>query len=183
MGDGDEELAWIQHCLQGDPTAFEPLVRRYQKRIHMLAFRMTGSLADAEDLAQEVFLQAFRQLHQFRRESRFSTWLHRIAVRHSLHWLAKGHRRERLHQAWAEQVAPCRDFPDAVSGAVQEALLKLPPKQRATLVLTVYDGLSHAEAARILGCSETTVSWRVFAARVKLKRLLSGLMADHPNTP
>lgn len=55
---------------------------------------------------------------------------------------------------------------------VQAALLKLPPKQRAAVVLTTYDGLSHAEAARALGCTETTVSWRLFAARAKLKRLL-----------
>ena len=55
---------------------------------------------------------------------------------------------------------------------IQEALLKLPVKQRAAIVLTTYDGLTHAEAARALGCSETTVSWRLFTARGKLKRLL-----------
>ena len=56
---------------------------------------------------------------------------------------------------------------------VQEALLKLPAKQRAAIVLTVYDGFNHAEAAKVLGCSETTVSWRVFSARRKLKRWLT----------
>jgi RNA polymerase sigma-70 factor (ECF subfamily) len=61
---------------------------------------------------------------------------------------------------------------------VQEALMSLHPKQRAAVVLTTYDGLTHAEAARALGCSETTVSWRVFAARRKLKRLLGGLAGE-----
>ena len=59
------------------------------------------------------------------------------------------------------------------SNEVQSALLKLPAKQRAAIVLTIYDGLNHAEAAQILNCSETTVSWRVFAAKQKLKRLLT----------
>ena len=58
---------------------------------------------------------------------------------------------------------------------IQEALMKLPAKQRAAIVLTTYDGLTHAEAARVLGCSEATVSWRLFAARGKLKRLLKHL--------
>jgi RNA polymerase sigma-70 factor (ECF subfamily) len=62
---------------------------------------------------------------------------------------------------------------DTLSREVQAALMKLPAKQHAAIVLTVYDGHNHAEAAKILGCSETTVSWRVFAARRKLKRLLS----------
>jgi RNA polymerase sigma-70 factor (ECF subfamily) len=61
---------------------------------------------------------------------------------------------------------------------IQDALLKLPEKQRAAVILTTYDGLSHAEAAKALGCSETTVSWRMFAARRKLKRLLKQLLKN-----
>jgi RNA polymerase sigma-70 factor (ECF subfamily) len=77
-----------------------------------------------------------------------------------------------------EDSAPSVSGADASAGApanqqVQEALLKLPAKQRAAIVLTIYDGLNHAEAAQVLGCSETTVSWRVFAARRKLKHWLT----------
>jgi RNA polymerase sigma-70 factor (ECF subfamily) len=172
MGEADEDQAWIEQSLQGDPSAFEPLVRRYQKRIHVLAFRMTGSLADADDLAQEVFVQAFQRLAQFRRESRFSTWLHRIAVHQALHWLARQDHRQRLHQSWTEETLAATTAPNPACSEVQSALLKLPAKQRAAIVLTIYDGLSHAEAAHILGCSENTVSWRVFMARSRLKRLL-----------
>ena len=64
---------------------------------------------------------------------------------------------------------------DIRTEAVQEALMGLHPKQRAAVVLTVYEGLNHAEAAKVLGCSETTVSWRIFAARKKLKRSLRAL--------
>jgi RNA polymerase sigma-70 factor (ECF subfamily) len=72
------------------------------------------------------------------------------------------------HLNW--ETAPAEN---QASQQVQSALLKLPAKQRAAIVLTIYDGLNHAEAAQVLGCSETTVSWRVFAARRKLKRWLS----------
>jgi len=87
-------------------------------------------------------------------------------------------RREQVYANWAESNEALRPEPESPAGGealgrqVQAALMKLPARQRAAIVLTVYDGHNHAEAAQILGCSETTVSWRVFAARRKLKRLL-----------
>jgi RNA polymerase sigma-70 factor, ECF subfamily len=175
--DADEELVGL--CRKGKAEAFEELVCRHQQMIHSLAFRMTGSLMDAEDLAQETFLRAYAQLGGYRGEAKFSTWLYRIALNTCLNWRQREARRirfqtrreETAEAAWAaqgmarEESEQCR--------RVQEALLKLPPKQRAAVVLTVYDGLNHAEAGKVLGCSETTVSWRVFAARRKLKAWLS----------
>jgi RNA polymerase sigma-70 factor (ECF subfamily) len=155
-----------------DDGAFEVLIRQHQRMIHSLCFRMTGSLADADDLAQETFIHAYRHLDGFRAEAKFSSWLYRIAVNQCLNWQKRQARQQRLHQQWSEQV---RDEPAGQEGGrqVQEALLKLHPKQRAVIVLTIYDGLTHAEAAEALGCSETTVSWRLFAARRKLKRILA----------
>ncbi len=141
---------------------------------------MTGSLADAEDLAQETFLRAYGQIGTFRGTAKFSTWLYRIAVNTCLNWRQSEARRCQLQANCAEEFfaqhlngesAPAEN---QSSQQVQSALLKLPAKQRAAIVLTIYDGLNHAEAAQVLGCSETTVSWRVFAARRKLKRWLSG---------
>jgi RNA polymerase sigma-70 factor (ECF subfamily) len=172
MVERDEEQAWIALSRQGDPDAFENLVRRYQRMIHSLTFRMTGSLADAEDLAQDAFLQAYQQLGAFRGESKFSSWLYRIAVNTCLNWRKRTQRREQFLQQWSER-NPATSHPGAAAvQRVQAALMKLDPRQRAAVVLTFYDGLSHAEAARVLGCAETTVSWRLFAARAKLKRLL-----------
>lgn len=140
--------------------------------IHSVCYRMTGSLADAEDLAQETFIQAYQHLSSFRAEARFSSWLYRIAMNQCLNWQKHRQRLDRLHKEWSEQDQQ-PSGPDAGQAQqVQEALMKLPPKQRAALVLTTWDGRNHAEAATTLGCSETTVSWRVFAARRKLKRLL-----------
>ena len=141
--------------------------------IDSLAFRMTGSLADAEDMAQETFIQAFRQLDGYRGDARFSSWLYRIAMNLCLNWQSHRQRREKLHSDWSEHQETAAPVEDKRARLVREALMKLNPKQRAAVVLTTYDGLNHAEAARVLGCSETTISWRLFAARAKLKRLLT----------
>ncbi len=170
----DEERARIRDSQNGDPTAFAELIKTHQRMIHALTYRMTGSLADAEDLAQETFIQAHHQVGQFRGEASFSSWLYRIAVNKCLNWRKREARRGEVHEAWAAQSGlgdPPTD--DALAKRVQAALMKLHPKQRAAVVLTIYEGHNHAEAARVLGCSETTVSWRVFMARNKLKRLLA----------
>ena len=169
----DEELGWIRKSREGDLAAFEELIRRYQQMIHALTFRMTGSKSDAEDLAQEVFIQAFRKLDNFRGDSQFSTWLYRIGINTCLNWKKSQQRRAQLHHEWAQQPSETASRNDEVGSRVQEALLTLPPKQRAAVILTTYEGMNHAKAARALGCSETTISWRVFTARKKLKRLLS----------
>jgi RNA polymerase sigma-70 factor (ECF subfamily) len=173
----EDDQGQVERSLQGDHEAFEALVRRYQRMIYSLAYRMTGSATEAEDLTQETFIRAHEQLHAFRAESRFSSWLYRIAVNHCLNWRKRIARREQAHDDWQAQQDPSPSSNRAVTQAVQEALLKLKPKQRAALVLTVYDGLNHAEAARVLNCSETTVSWRIFAARRKLKSLLKHVQA------
>ena len=175
MADADADL--VLKSQNGDPAAFEELVRNHQHMVHSLTFRMTGSLADAEDLAQETFLRAYEQIGAFRSQSKFSTWLYRIAVNTCLNWRQSEARRFQLQARVAEELSARQaggedSFADG-SNEVQAALLKLPAKQRAAIVLTIYDGLNHAEAARVLGCSETTVSWRVFAAKRKLKRLLT----------
>jgi RNA polymerase sigma-70 factor (ECF subfamily) len=175
MSDTDEEKIWVLQSREGNPAAFEALIRAHQRMIHSLTFRMTGSLADAEDLAQETFIRAYRQLDSYQGTAKFSSWLYRIAVNTCLNWRQRELRRNQIHTQWAESNAGAQSEPGAgkPDGEVQAALMKLPAKQRAAIVLTIFDGHNHAEAAKILSCSETTVSWRVFAARRKLKRLLS----------
>lgn len=175
---GDDEQKRIEHSQNGDHGAFEELVREHQQMIHALCYRMTGSMADAQDLAQETFIQCFHHLGSFRGESRFSSWLYRIAMNQCLNWQKARGRREHLHRSWSEQVTSEEQVRDDGGQPIQEALLKLDAKQRAAVVLTTYDGLNHAEAAKVLGCSETTVSWRLFAARRKLKTLLKQLRRE-----
>lgn len=132
---------------------------------------MTGSLTDAEDLAQEIFIRAYRQLGHFRGDAQFSSWLYRIGINTCLNWQKSRQRRERLHEEFAGQ-DPNPSHSDEITVKVQAALLKLSAKERAAIILTVYEEMNHAEAARALGCSETTISWRVFMARKKLKQWL-----------
>lgn len=178
MAEANEESVRVLRCQNGDAAAFEVLVETHQRMIHSLTFRMTGSMADAEDLTQETFVRAFQQLDSYRGESKFSTWLCRIAVNLSLNWRARESRRGEIHEKWARDTVTEPDsqdvFPDDLSRRVQAALDRLPAKQRAALVLTVYENHSHADAARALRCTEATISWRVFAARQKLKRWLKG---------
>ena len=177
MADTDYDL--VLQSQKGDPAAFEILIQNHQRMIHSLTFRMTDSTADAEDLAQETFLRAYAQLATFRAQAKFSTWLYRIALNICLNWRQSEARRFRLQAACAEELATRQDQPEPQAAGnpanrqVQSAVLKLSPKQRAAIVLTVYDGLNHAEAAALLGCPEATVSWRIFSARRKLKRWLA----------
>jgi RNA polymerase sigma-70 factor (ECF subfamily) len=165
----------IGDCRPGGQEAFEGLIRQNQRMIHSLCYRLTGSMEEAEDLAQETFLQAYQHLAEFRGEAKVSSWLYRIAVNRCLNWRKRRQRQDQTHQEWSRQ-GPDMDQGDVRRAhQIQEALMKLPAKQRAAIVLTTYDGLTHAEAARVLGCSEATVSWRLFAARGKLKRLLKHL--------
>lgn len=179
MGDTEEQQLWVEQSRNGDHAAFAALIRAHQPMIHSLTYRMTGSQADCQDLAQETFIRAYQQLDSFNGTSKFSSWLYRIAVNACLDWRRREVRRTQLHTNWseagaiAESGAENREGLDELSRDVQSALMKLPDKQRAAIVLTVYGGHNHAEAAKILGCSETTVSWRIFSARRKLKKLLS----------
>jgi RNA polymerase sigma-70 factor (ECF subfamily) len=179
MAGSNDESRLIEQCRSGDPEAYAALVTQHQKMIRAVTFRMTGSLDDAEELAQDACLRAYQQLASFDGGSKFSTWLCKIAINLSLDWRRRESRRDAIHSKWAADVATANDpgagFPDELSRRVQAALNRLPAKQRAAIVLTVYENQSHAEAAKTLGCTEATISWRVFAARQKLKRLLKDL--------
>lgn len=171
-------MEWIRQSREGQAEAFTALVHQHQRMIHSLTYRMTGSIAEAEDLAQEAFIRAWQNLSSFQGDSKFSTWLCRIAMNVCLNWRNRENRRTGIHQIWANETLNDPSHPEAAPASrdlnqrVQSALNRLPAKQRAAIVLTVYEELSHAEAADTLGCTEATISWRVFAARVKLKRWL-----------
>ena len=185
MAETDEDKAWILQSRNGNHAAFESLIRTHQRMIHLLTFRMTGSVADAKDLTQETFIRAFRQLDSYRGESKFSSWLCRVAVNASLNWRARENRRTEIHQRWSDETlkfdgAGLADAAgDKATLRVQAALNRLPAKQRAAIILTVYEEMSLGEAARVMNCTTATAGWRVFAARAKLKQWLKPGGAEH----
>ena len=103
MGSCDDEAEWIHKSQQGDPEAFANLVTRYQRMVHAMTFRMTGLLSEAEDLAQEAFVQAYRRLGSFRGEAKFSSWLYRLTLNTCLNWQKRNRRRLQIHEQCARQ--------------------------------------------------------------------------------
>lgn len=182
----EREGALVEAARRGDRGAFAELVRRSRERAYAMIYGLVRNRQDAEDLLQETFLLAYRALWRFRGESGFATWVHRIAVNAALNHL-KRRGRERNRAAFDENMAPAgpaqgsaRSPEEASERAelearVGEAVDGLPPLFKAAFVLVVERGLSHAEAARILGCSENTVAWRMHKAR---KLLRAGLRPD-----
>ena len=126
----DDERGRTSASQQGDHEAFESLVKEYQHMIHSLCYRMTGSAADADDLAQETFVNAFQHLRKFRHDARFSSWLYRIALNQCLNWRKENHRRQRLQQEVSEEMAQNVSTHDnARTHLISEALQRLPAKQ------------------------------------------------------
>ena len=180
--DPDAEL--VERWQGGDPTAFEALVHRHQSRVYRLLLRMLGSREEAEDVAQEAFLSLHRHGHRFRRESRFSTFLYRVATNAALNrrrTLGRNRNREdelAVRQAAGDDLpATPPDPAEAVRGAqlqvrIQDALLELSPDLRAAIVLYDIEGQSYREIARVLEIPEGTVKSRIHRARSALRMAL-----------
>jgi RNA polymerase sigma-70 factor (ECF subfamily) len=166
----------IRRVLAGETAAFELLVRRHQRTIFSLAKRMARNAEDAKDLAQEAFVQAYRSLSGFHEHSSFSTWLYRIAVNLCLNHLKASRRDDpvvagaNLRDVREDSLATLltRERDRALARAIEE----LPPQQRATLTLRVYQGLSHREIAEVLECAEGTAKANYFHAIRALQRKL-----------
>jgi RNA polymerase sigma-70 factor (ECF subfamily) len=173
----DLELA--ARCRAGDTDAFEELYRQHARRLYSLVVRMIGSAQDAEDLLQEVFLQAYRKLPGFRGESTLGTWLYRLTMNHCLDHL-RG-RQAKMSRATAsideesvdEPAAPDPVVPSAISRMdLERAIEALPPGSKAAFLLHDVEGFEHQEIAAILGISEGTSKSQVHKARMKLRVLL-----------
>ena len=184
-GRDEEESALIARCLAGDVEAFRPLVHRYQRLAFSVAFRMLGSRADAEDIAQQAFVDAFNALDRFRGEGRvhaFSTWLLRIAVNRSKDVLKSKRRTEEpldreVHGGEAAfAYDPLTPEANASHGErrahLGAALLKLPTKYREVLILRDAEDLSYEEIRGILRLPITTLKIRVVRARAMLRQLV-----------
>jgi RNA polymerase sigma-70 factor (ECF subfamily) len=186
--DPDREL--VDRWQAGDAAAFESLIRRHQRRVFGLLLRMLGNVQEAEDVAQETFLNLHRHGHRFRSQSRFSTFLYRVAVNAALNRRRSlGRRRartealERRQDAGEDLPSSPRDPEDAVAGGqiqlqVQRAILTLPPHLRAPLVLFDIEGLSYSDVASVMRVAEGTVKSRIHRARQALRERLRDLVDD-----
>ncbi len=160
---------------RGDPKAFEALVIAHQHRVFAVALRMLRNRAEAEEIAQEVFLRAHRSIAEFRGEAKLSTWLYAIASRLCLNRLASGARRlERKSEDALERLVADAD-PAAhvergeLESALQRAIAELPEERRIVIVLRDMEGLAYEEIAQALELPLNTVRSRLHRARMDLK--------------
>lgn len=184
----EDDEALVARAQHGDTKAFDVLIDRYKERLYSTIYHMTSNHEDANDLVQESFIRAYRHLHNFRGHSSFYTWIYRIAVNRAINFLKR--RRHRGHFSLDDvdnNIQTDPDFVELMSHTtphrsaglleLQErlnvALQELSEPHRAVVTMHDIQGMTHADIARIMKCSEGTVRSRLFYARQQLQSLLS----------
>ena len=179
----DSDAMLVQRAVAGDPSAFELLVIKYQRRIQRLIGRMVRDVDLVEDIAQETFIRAYRALHQFRGDAQFYTWLYRIAVNTAKKFLLDMKRDPTVSEnafrsnddddetSWVKHEPIADETPETVlaakeiAAAVNAALLALPNDLQQALTLREIEGMSYEEIGEVMNCPIGTVRSRIFRAR------------------
>ncbi len=186
-----DESVLVTEAKAGSYEAFEELVNRYEKKIYRLGLNLTGNPEDAEDMLQETFLKAYEHLPNFREDSRFYTWLVRIAINQGLMKLRKRRSSKEVQMEDSTnddgEVIP-REFADwrpnpeqemertELENILQDAARSLPMTFRTVFLLRDVEGLSTEETAEMLNLSEGAVKARLFRARLRLREELSKIL-------
>jgi len=190
---GDEDIPLIDRALAGDTDAFEDLVRRHECRVYRTALALTGNPEDAEEALQDTFLNVFQHLGEFRRDSRFTTWLTRVAINAALQKI----RRRRESVSLDDPAVPeslfmpqrfenWRENPEQLYAAeetrriVEEAMLSLPPAYRVVFVLRDVAEMDTVEAAEVLGLTIAALKSRLLRARLMVREALAARFAERP---
>ena len=179
-----DDNALIDKFLAGDSKAFNILVEKYKRKIYLTAYRLLGNHEDATDITQEVIIKMYNDLKNFRRESSIYTWLYRITTNLSLNELNKRKIRNFFDfdevEEWLfkdEKQSPELSYREnELSNKIQEAINKLPEKQRTVFILRYYDGLSYEEISEILGTSVGALKANYFHAVNKLQKELKDVL-------
>lgn len=174
MDTPDEALALA--AAQGDRAAFAALLERHYARIHALAWRLTGSGSEAEDLAQDICMALPRKLASWRPEARFTTWLYRVIVNAAHDRRRRVAVQMRAREGWGDWERARQAEMDEARAAqdwLSEALTGLPEDLRDTVALVLGEELTQAEAAQVLGLSEGTVAWRMSEVKKHLRRIVA----------
>jgi RNA polymerase sigma-70 factor (ECF subfamily) len=171
------EADLVAACLKRTPGAFDVIVERHRRAVYLLCCRFVGNHEDASDLSQEVFLRAYRGLRRFRGQSSLGTWLYRICVNVCLNRVRQ--REPQSEPIEGRQHVDTRSaspselmLREERSARVRAAIARLPPRQRAALILRVYHDMTHQEIAGVLGGSGGAAKANVFHALQGLRRLL-----------
>lgn len=172
METSDETLAMA--AAGGDRAAFAALVTRHYDRVYGLGWRLTGSAADAQDLAQEICAALPAKLANWRGEARFTTWLYRVVVNAASDLRRRQATRARAADGWGDwEIARQAEAAEAQAARdwLEGAMAKLSPELRETVALVLGEDLTQAEAAQVLGLSEGTIAWRMSEVKKRLRRM------------
>jgi RNA polymerase sigma-70 factor, ECF subfamily len=192
----EDDLVLVDRVVSGDRRAFETLVRVHERRVFRVTLAILGNAEDAEEAMQDAFVKAFRHIDQFRRESRFTTWLTRIAVNEALQ-----KRQARKNTVSLDEVSEAEvkvlphrsqqwhEDPEKLYGKqevramVEDAIRSLPPIYRETFVLRDVEGLRAEEAAEVLGVTLPAIKSRLLRARLLMREALATRLEDTPALP
>ncbi|MFK5949940.1 MAG: RNA polymerase sigma factor RpoE [Methylococcales bacterium] len=184
----DKEL--VLRVQQGDKAAFDLLVIKYQHRIIQLVNRYVKDPSEAQDVAQETFIKAYRALANFRGDSAFYTWLYRIAINTAKNYLVSRSRRYSDYQVDVQDAEQVENAPqlkgmdtpeyllmnDEIISVVKAAIEKLPEDMKMAIMLREFEGLSYEEISQAMECPVGTVRSRIFRAREAIDEKLSPLL-------
>jgi RNA polymerase sigma-70 factor (ECF subfamily) len=176
-GTSIDDRTLVDACRAGQRDAFDIIVQRHQRQVYQLCYRFVGNHEDASDLAQDVFIRAYRGLHSFKGNSAFSTWLYRVTVNVCLNRVGSLASRPAAVEI-ADRPDPRVERADTMllrgerAAEVRAAIARLPRKQRAALILRVYHELPHETIAEIVGSSVGAVKANFFHALANLRKLL-----------
>ncbi len=185
----DEIVRLVTRFQAGDTQAFTGLVKRFQRRVYALAYRLLRNHAEADEVTQETFVRVYRRIEQLKSPQYFTSFVYRIATNYAIDLLRRRKGRvvampEESEMPGSVQIALSEKVTDPHTKLENKELLaqilkateELPPRQKMTLVLHDIEGLSKEEVSRIMGCPEATVRSNLHIARSKLKKKLGKLL-------
>ncbi|WP_031433455.1 RNA polymerase sigma factor RpoE [Methylomarinum vadi] len=184
----DQEL--VQRVQQGDKSAYDLLVLKYQHKIVQLVNRFVKDPSEAQDVAQEAFIKAYRALGNFRGDSAFYTWLYRIAINTAKNYLVSRSRRYSDYEVDVQDAEQVENAPqlkgletpdsilmnEQIVDAIKSAIENLPDEMRTAIMLREFEGMSYEEIAQAMDCPVGTVRSRIFRAREAIDQKLTPLL-------
>lgn len=191
MGESELDQALVERVQAGDKRAFDLLVRKYQHKIVSVVTRYVSDWAEAQDVAQESFIRAYRAIGAFRGDSQFYTWMYKIAINTAKNYLVSQGRRPPIGDVAVEDAVQLENATRLRDGATPERELmrqeieqtvfatveQLPEELRTAITLREVDGLSYEEIAEAMNCPIGTVRSRIFRAREAIDEKLRPLLA------